>query len=240
MGTATLSSMAGGNDARDLAVTALRIAATSVVVLGLGALVQLDPLADLDASLYDRADDGRVAVVTRAMRTITQLGDFPVSYGALIAAGVLLGLQRSSWRIAVLPVTAGAAQHAISAAVARLLDPPIPSGPDIIGNPGNFPSGGAARAVLWVGLVLYLATLDRARSRRLLVVVTAVGAVAESASRFYLGLHFPFDLVGGVLLGAGLLLAFAALAARWHEQGKLGSAPGSGQTALAQQPAPVG
>lgn len=209
-------------DARPLLIAGAIVAVTFAIVVGVGALSRIDAIADFDTAGFERSDELRATAVTRAMRTVTQVGDFPVSYGAVIAAGVLLGVQRSSWRLALLPLVAALFQHALSAVAARALDSQVPTGPENLGNPGNYPSGGAARAVLWVGVVVFLATLDRAGARRWLLGVTLVAAAAEVVSRYYLGLHYPLDLVGGLVLGVGLLVAFVDLATRWDRSGLLG------------------
>jgi undecaprenyl-diphosphatase len=221
---------------RFLLRSVLIVAATFGVVVGIGAVVQVDVLNDFDTSLYARFDDNRWYAVSRAMRTITHLGEFQVSYGALLAAGAILGAQRSSWRLAVAPVIFGFLQHSLSAVSARILDSPIPDGPLVLGNPGNYPSGGVARAVLWVGVVVMYISLDRPAARRWIAPVCALAGVIEIVSRYYLGLHFPFDVVGGFLLGAGLTWGFVVLVGGWETTGRIEPPPLLGSDAA---PEPV-
>ena len=65
---------------------------------------------------------------------------------------------------------------------------------------GGFPSGHTQNVVVFWG---YLAALFR---RTWLWVLAIVLMVLVPMSRLYLGVHFPTDLLGGYLIGAGLLL----------------------------------
>ena len=76
---------------------------------------------------------------------------------------------------------------------------------------GAYPSGHAQHATVVWGL---LALRTGRRSLRYL----ALAAIAVIAfSRLYLGVHWPVDVVGGVLAGAALMLAYLALTVEWAE-----------------------
>jgi membrane-associated phospholipid phosphatase len=81
----------------------------------------------------------------------------------------------------------------------------------------SFPSGHAQGAVVTWG---YLAT--QWQNRVFLAVVTVL-IFLTSLSRVYLGVHFPQDLVGGIVIGALYLLAFNWIAANWG--GRLAKLP---------------
>jgi len=80
----------------------------------------------------------------------------------------------------------------------------------------SFPSGHSAgsaalSAVLVIGVLPLLAAGLRRRAVSLLV---AVYAVSVPISRLVLGVHYPTDVIGGVLLGTGWTLVCAALLLR--------------------------
>ena len=70
---------------------------------------------------------------------------------------------------------------------------------------GGLPSGHTQGAVVFWG---YLAA---SYSRRWLWIIAAGLIVLIPLSRLYLGVHFPIDLIGGYVLGAGLLIPFLYL-----------------------------
>jgi undecaprenyl-diphosphatase len=69
----------------------------------------------------------------------------------------------------------------------------------------GFPSGHMTTNVILGGMILYL-LLPRIRSRRnrvLLTVAVITVILLIGISRLFLGLHYPTDMVGGLLLGLG-------------------------------------
>ena len=78
----------------------------------------------------------------------------------------------------------------------------------IRGGSRSFPSGHAQIAVVFW---LYLAFWAR---RRWFTVLAVSAAVAISFSRIYLGVHFPLDIAGGLLIG-GATLALVPSLERW-------------------------
>jgi len=74
-----------------------------------------------------------------------------------------------------------------------------------------YPSGHAQHATVVWGMIAL-------RTRRRWVGVGAVGLIAlVSFSRLYLGVHWPADVLGGLLAGAALLLAYVAVVTEWVE-----------------------
>lgn len=83
----------------------------------------------------------------------------------------------------------------------------------------SFPSGHAMGSILCYGMLAYtLTTLwDPARRhRRFVWLCTAVVVGLVSASRIYLGVHFPTDVAGGLLAGGAWLLLSITIAEAWR------------------------
>jgi YegS/Rv2252/BmrU family lipid kinase len=73
---------------------------------------------------------------------------------------------------------------------------------------GAFPSGHASSVTAYAGVLMVLATifLRRAMPRRAVGVLLLLVVVMVCADRVLLGRHYPTDTLGGVLLGAGMVL----------------------------------
>ena len=96
--------------------------------------------------------------------------------------------------------------HAIKSGVGR----PRPPQP-LAGVGGeSYPSGHAAYSTVWIAAALVLAREAGRRARTALIVGGAAVAAFVGASRVYLHVHYPSDVVGGWALGAATLGAAAA------------------------------
>lgn len=72
----------------------------------------------------------------------------------------------------------------------------------------SFPSGHATNAaILATTLVLLFWPLLSVAARRVAVAVAVLWVVLTCLDRVFLGVHYPTDVAGGVLLGSGLVLA---------------------------------
>ena len=145
--------------------------------------------------------------LSSAARAVTRLGNTPVvaaSILALVAVLWAVGRRRDSIACLLIPVAEG-----LGVAVKALIGRPrpefilFPPGPDS----AAFPSGHAIHAVLFFGFLLYL-TLAHTKSRGLRVAALAVLPLIiliVGASRVYLGLHWPSDVLGGYIFGGVFL-----------------------------------
>jgi len=131
----------------------------------------------------------------RAVRAFSLLGQHGACWLALGAAGAALDpARRSYWRRATVAVaTAYGVNQAIKLAVRRRR-PQLTDLPPLVGTPTqlSFPSAHAATAAAAVHAYWHLLPWVPLRG----------AALGMSLSRLYLGVHYPSDIVAGVLLGA--------------------------------------
>jgi membrane-associated phospholipid phosphatase len=79
----------------------------------------------------------------------------------------------------------------------------------------SFPSGHAMGSILCYGMLAYTLTAlwePARRHRRLVWLGAALVVGLVSASRIYLGVHFPTDVAGGLLAGGAWLLLWMTIA----------------------------
>lgn len=168
---------------------------------------------DEAAMLALRAPDGAAigpAWLTRWMATATWLGDGTVRLSiAAGVAGVLLALGRrnAALFLVLAAMPAGLLNDALKGAFAR-------PRPEIVAHlfPAggwSFPSGhamGAASA--WLAMAYALQSVLPTDSARRAALGVALGTAALVAfTRVWLGVHYPSDVIGGVLAGTGWVLA---------------------------------
>ncbi|WP_030673450.1 phosphatase PAP2 family protein [Streptomyces rimosus] len=147
---------------------------------------------------------GTVAVV------VTATGSGPVPYGLALLAGALAGRNaHERLRAAVVALCVLLLGQAVRYALMELIARPRPSEADWIARATghSFPSGHSTTSVLVAGL-LARAVLTRLHGvvvRRLACTLLAVWAVTVGATRVYLGVHWPGDVLAGWLLATAWL-----------------------------------
>lgn len=96
----------------------------------------------------------------------------------------------------------------------------------VVENGFSFPSGHALAASLVLGslLVIVSQTIHLGKLRRFLQGLFIFLILALPLSRVYLGVHYPSDVIGSLLLGSGILYlempAYQRLRFRWRFTGK--------------------
>jgi undecaprenyl-diphosphatase len=156
--------------------------------------------------------DQRSAGLTAAARVVTWAGSaFVLVPLALICCVALFraGLRREALAVALSLAGAMLISDAIKLLVSRPR-PPVEHLQSVSGS--SFPSGHATQAsAFWFSLVL---ALQATRAKPALVRVAACLALAlvlaVALSRVYLGVHYPADVIAGLLLGT----AWAVFVAR--------------------------
>jgi membrane-associated phospholipid phosphatase len=122
--------------------------------------------------------------------------------------GFRVGLHR--WREAALVASAVAGEVTIFLLTTLLVDRKRPPVPQLDEAPptSSFPSGHTAAAIVMYGALAVVAS-GRVRSRAARAAVVAVAVLIPASvavSRIYRGMHFPTDVIGGVLLGMAWLV----------------------------------
>ena len=137
-------------------------------------------------------------------RGMDELGELPAALGlmgGLTLALFALGRRADAVMVGLSPLLMGAGQ-ALKLAVGRARPEYMLAGVESAGL--GFPSGHSVYAFLFGGLLIYLAggLIRRPVPRRIAQFVLAFWVVAMGASRVYLGVHWPSDVIGGFMFGA--------------------------------------
>jgi undecaprenyl-diphosphatase len=129
------------------------------------------------------------------------LVEFPVALGLVLALAVRGRKDKARWYAAA--ALSGWALYALAKLVVRRHRPHIIS--HLMHGAGwySYPSGHTMLAPLVFGLgaIAWTAEWSSPRTRRLTLLLAGLGCIAIGVSRTYLGLHYPTDVVGGLLLG---------------------------------------
>jgi undecaprenyl-diphosphatase len=151
------------------------------------------------------------------VRTVTQAGSTRIIWPMLVVAALLFPRARNWNRL----VTSGAffvvaaAGIGVRLELSRLVRRARPSTVDWEGTAGgwSFPSGHTMAATLGAGALAWAVTRHLARREARIIVWSGavLYAVVVGWTRVWLGVHWPLDVVGSWLLGAGWLSGMALL-----------------------------
>jgi membrane-associated phospholipid phosphatase len=191
-----------------LAISALAISALAFVAL-LTAVLLSPALARWDTAAAAWVHTRATPTGLRLFEAVTLLGS-PVAWATAVIATIIVVLRRE-YRLAAAWLAAFGAgkllQVALKAAIQRAR--PVYGTAFLHDHSSSFPSGHAMGSVLCYGMLTYTLTAlwpPARRHRTLLWLVTALVVALVSVSRVYLGVHFPTDVVGGMLAGTAWLL----------------------------------
>ncbi len=182
---------------------ALLIVFMSLVLMGLG----LAELIRLTLSASDLALERHLAaspgLLITPMQVFTYLGSgaivLPV---AAIAAAVCIRSSRQRDALMLVVVSGGALL--LYTAIKDVVDRPRPPVVHLANVSGaSFPSGHSVQAAAIYGAVAYLLARRRPQMKALFTWTgSSLLTVMIGWSRLFLGVHYPSDVVGGLLLGA--------------------------------------
>jgi undecaprenyl-diphosphatase len=186
---------------------ALRLVAAWLALLaagvGLGLIVEGN---GFDGSAVRSVAGERTAELTAAARVVTDLGGLGLDLiFAAAAAGLLLAGRR---RDALLVVVGAGGAMLLTNAIKVVLERPRPGGGGLVTvASASWPSGHATSSIALYGALAAVAARTAAPWVRGAVwVAVAVLVAAIGASRVYLGVHYPTDVLAGWLVGGIWLL----------------------------------
>ena len=203
-------------------VLAAVLAAAATIVLLAGAAVTevLDEVMGgegdgrVDDRIVECVEQRRSPALTAFFGPVTRLADG--WFAALVVAAtatVLFARRRRALAVAVVVSSVGAA--AITSAVKELVGR---NRPDVLAqlveaSGAAFPSGHSSQAVACYGaLALVVVVTSSRRARRTIAPLLALTlAILVGASRVYLGVHWPSDVLSGWIVGAAWLTAVSAV-----------------------------
>lgn len=168
--------------------------------VAVGLLVGQHMAVGVDRAAFDVLDDVRTRAGVDVMRTVTDLGSFPIAALAVVA-GAFVAYRQQRPLVAVALIAGFALTVFLYDLAKELWDRPRP-GDRLAGvSSPAYPSGHAAQAIAW----LAAAWVTR---RRAAIAAAAVVAIAIGLSRLYLHVHYLTDVVGGAALAGAVFLVF--------------------------------
>lgn len=186
-----------------------------VAFVAISVLMVLGITGTWDDAILEWIGTVRGGITLDLMIAATVLGDGEVEIPFALATGALLwrlGRERCA-RIFVFCALSG---QVVLMLAKQSFQRPRPDIIDRLAGAGwySYPSGHAMLApVIWgLGLLLLSQSVSNAWIRRVLLFLAVTIPIAIGVSRVYLGVHFPSDVIGALVLGTGWILLWLSAA----------------------------
>jgi membrane-associated phospholipid phosphatase len=195
---------------------ALLFSMVAAIVALWGAVTASATVGQFDFAVAGEATAAATQPLTQLVLGITTLGATTVILGVTAIGLALLAIRRH-WHGFMTLALSVAATEAVVQLVKVVVERPRPPAADALTQASgfSFPSGHAATAVaVYAVLALLLARGCCGRRRIGLLLAGGLVVLAVGASRVYLGVHYPTDVLAGWLTGAALALGSWLLVTR--------------------------
>lgn len=189
----------------------LRLGVAAALVLGVTVAIGLplsgEPIA-FDARIAQATTAPEDTTLNLAAATIGRLGHLWFVVAIAIVIALLARWRSGGWDLALLMAAVLGGATVITGLAKVITDRARPDVATVDTLSAAFPSGHSVRAAAIFGLVAWVlrAWSDRAAVSQLLIPVTVVLVVVNGAARVILGVHWPTDVVAGIVLGTVWLL----------------------------------
>ncbi|WP_294044279.1 phosphatase PAP2 family protein [Sphingomonas sp.] len=192
------------------------IASAIAVALVAGVIVARYPFG-FDRAIVLALHEAGPEWLRHAVIDVTALGGGTV-LTLVVAATAGLLLVRRLWLTAALVVTATTLGGIAVAAIKAIFGRPRPDIVDhvVVASGYSFPSGHAANsAIVWLTVAALVSQVTRGHAtRRYIAAVAALLVAAIGASRVYLGVHWPSDVLAGWSFGTLWALGWWSIGAK--------------------------
>lgn len=186
------------------------ILALIIVVVGINIFVELtnalnsDLVANYDARITAHVISYRTPQLNIIMQYITNLGDLYGYIAVTTICSLLFYFKFKNWRYVVQLVFVIIVSGLSNLALKDVINRARPTAEHLVSvQTLSYPSGHSMSATAFYGFLIYLFFfLNINRSLKILLVgICSFLIVSIGISRIYLGVHFPSDIVGGVIAG---------------------------------------